>query len=71
MNNLINDTNYRIADAIFYSNDGGMQVDEFASAISDAMNGWYCISNFNMDSDEIASYMVDIQGHQVAAYNGR
>ncbi len=39
MNNLINDTNYRIADAIFYSNDGGMQVDEFASAISDAMNG--------------------------------
>lgn len=38
MNSLINNTNYRIADAIFYSNNGGMQVDEFASAISDAMN---------------------------------
>lgn len=38
MNSLINNTNYRIADAIFYSNNGGMQVDEFASAISDAIN---------------------------------
>lgn len=38
MNNLINNTNHQIADAIFYSNDGGMQVDEFASVISDAVN---------------------------------
>lgn len=29
------------------------------------------VVNFNMDSDEIASYMVDIQGQQVTAYNGR
>lgn len=29
------------------------------------------IVNVNMDSDEIASYMVDIQGQQVTAYNGR
>lgn len=29
------------------------------------------IVNVNMDSDEIASYMVDIHGQQVTAYNGR
>lgn len=38
MNNLINNTNRQIADSIFYANNGGAKVDEFASAVSDAMN---------------------------------
>lgn len=38
MDTLINNTNYKIADSIFYANNGGVQVDEFVSAISDAIN---------------------------------
>lgn len=38
MDALINNTNHKIADSIFYANNGGVQVDEFVSAISDAMN---------------------------------
>ena len=37
-NNSINGTNSKIADSIFYANNGGVPVDEFASAVSGAMN---------------------------------
>ena len=40
MDTLINSTNRKVADSIFYANNGGVQVDEFVSAISDTMNDY-------------------------------
>ncbi|HCS01124.1 MAG TPA: hypothetical protein DIV52_01745 [Ruminococcaceae bacterium] len=38
MNSLINNTNRQIADKTFYGDHGGVKVDEFASAVADAIN---------------------------------
>lgn len=37
-NNHINNVNSQIADSIFYGNNGGASVDEFASAVEEAMS---------------------------------
>lgn len=37
-NNHINNVNSQIANSIFYGNNGGVPVDEFASAVEEAMS---------------------------------